>query len=224
MDILLLTLPLASLKIYIACFQHLVLPPLACPRCREKDKIIKYGHYYRIAVDLEGTKHKIPIQRFRCKICGKTFSYLPPFLSRYKPYCIHVVSPLIDANLTTPVSLSKLFHERYWNLPIEYQSIRLYLNNLVAKSQQIYSLLLSEFKKSEKSLSVDGDFHFIETPSYFKEKAFKKGLADLYRVYVITNEYLATTRTNVGKMILSHSSWLVLVNYILFQKTYSTIF
>jgi transposase-like protein len=57
----------------------LVFPCLACPRCKEKEATIKHGYYYRQAIDAFGKKYLIPIQRFRCKLCSKTFSYLPPF-------------------------------------------------------------------------------------------------------------------------------------------------
>jgi transposase-like protein len=79
MDVSLLTLPLCDIHTYLQVFSQLVFPLLGCPRCEEIKKIIKHGHYCRQAMDGDGLKYILPIQRFRCKICGKTFSYLPPF-------------------------------------------------------------------------------------------------------------------------------------------------
>lgn len=33
----------------------------------------------------------VPVQRYRCRDCGKTFSWLPPFLCRYLHYLAEVV-------------------------------------------------------------------------------------------------------------------------------------
>lgn len=79
MDIPLLTLALLNIESYLDLFSKLVFPRLVCPRCKEKEATIKHGYYYRQAIDANGEKYLIPIQRFRCKVCGKTFSYLPPF-------------------------------------------------------------------------------------------------------------------------------------------------
>jgi transposase-like protein len=100
MDITLLT-SLFDIKTYLKLFFQLAFPVLACPRCKKKEKIIKHGRYHRRAIDVDGSKYLIPIQRFRCKTCGKTFSC---FLSRYNPYCIQVISPLIEAYFKEYVS------------------------------------------------------------------------------------------------------------------------
>jgi len=79
MDVFLLAFASSNIDNYLNHFSDLIFPSLACPRCKEYVKIIKHGYYYRRAIDQDEKRHMIPIQRFRCKSCKKTFSYLPPF-------------------------------------------------------------------------------------------------------------------------------------------------
>ncbi|QOY37332.1 DUF6431 domain-containing protein [Anaerobacillus isosaccharinicus] len=73
-----------SIKSYLSNYQEV--PPCFegnCPDCDHK--LYRHGKYFRSAI----TKKKItwiPIYRFLCPACGKTFSLLPDFLL---PYQIH---------------------------------------------------------------------------------------------------------------------------------------
>lgn len=60
-----------------------------CRHCKGKE-IIKWGYYIRKCKSEEGVR-RIPIRRFFCKSCKKTFNYLPPFLIPYKQYDIAVL-------------------------------------------------------------------------------------------------------------------------------------
>ncbi|MFQ5868139.1 MAG: DUF6431 domain-containing protein, partial [bacterium] len=103
-------------------FLHLRFPPLTCFKCKQKDHIIKHGYYWRYVIDLNSERFTIPIQRFRCKNCNKTFSYLPPFLVRYRPYLLELFSPLITEYLTTSYSLSQLLYKKYCESPLSYRT------------------------------------------------------------------------------------------------------
>lgn len=56
-----------------------------CECCGYKGKLHRHGYYYRNAItqDLE---YRIPILRFKCPICNKTYSALPSFLIPYYQY------------------------------------------------------------------------------------------------------------------------------------------
>lgn len=55
------------------------LRPVECPSCKAMRKLHRHGHYKRMVFTLEEA-YSIPIFRFKCPICGKTTSLLPPFI------------------------------------------------------------------------------------------------------------------------------------------------
>jgi hypothetical protein len=55
------------------------LRPVECPFCKALQKLHRHGHYKRMVFTLEEA-YSIPIFRFKCPICGKTTSLLPPFI------------------------------------------------------------------------------------------------------------------------------------------------
>jgi transposase-like protein len=224
MDIFLLSLTLFNIETYLYGFSDLVLPSLGCPRCKEHVKIIRHGYYYRRAIDTAGEGHLIPIRRFRCKSCKKTFSYLPPFLARYKPFCIQVVSPILETYLTTTLSLTNIVDVKYPNLPIDYRSARLCIKHFVSKLDDIYSLVMTEMVKSDFSWNLSEDLRFLEIPDHLKKKLPKRGFLDLYRFFVLMRHYISVVQSRNLELRLLHSPWLLLANYVLFIKDYSTIF
>ena len=148
----------------------------------------------------------------------------PPFLARYKPYCIQVVSPLIEAYLNSPLSLFKIIHEKYFHFPIEYRALCLYLKTLIARTHIIYSSVLRELVEINPSWNHHEDPRFLEIPSHLKKKALREGLLELYHLFLIMEHYIAVAEARFSEMKFPHSAWLVLANNILFLNTYSTIF
>ena len=148
----------------------------------------------------------------------------PPFLSRYKPYCIQVVSPIIETYLTTALSLTNIVDVKYPDLPIDYRSVRLCINNFVSKLGDIYSMVMTELAKSNFSWNLSEDLRFLEIPDQLKKKLPKRGFLDLYRFFVIMEHYISAVQTRKFELRFLHSSWLLLANYILFIENYSTIF
>ena len=119
----------------------------------------------------------------------------PPFLTRYKPYCIQVVSPIIETYLSTPLSLNAIVDKKYPYLPIDHRSVRLYIKNLLSKVHDIYSLIMTEIFKSDLSWRLSEDLRFLEIPDHLKKRLAKRELCDLYRFSVIMNHYISTTQT-----------------------------
>jgi hypothetical protein len=174
---------------------------------------------------VDGSEYRIPIQWFRCKACRKTFSYLPPFLARYKPYCIQIVSPLIEAYLTTPYSLFHILYEKFPYSILEYRSLRLCLISLKAKIA--YNLVLEELLEINPLWEHQEDPRFLGTPTYFKKKALEAGerILELYRLFLIMEHYLAVAQAKFTQAELPVNSWLLFAaNQILFISTYSSIF
>ena len=120
----------------------------------------------------------------------------PPFLTRYKPYCIQVVSPIIETYLKTPLSLNAIVDKKYPYLPIDHRSVRLYIKNLLSKVHDIYSLIMTEIFKSDLSWRLSEDLRFLEIPDHLKKKLAKRELCDLYRFSVIMDQ---TNRITTGK-------------------------
>lgn len=145
-------------------------------------------------------------------------------MTRYKPYCIQAVSPLIEAYLNTPVSLFKIIHEKYYHFPIEYRSLRLYLKTLTVRTHIIYSSVLRELVEINPSWNHHEDPRFSEIPSHLKKKALRKGILGLYHLFLIMEHYIAVAKARFSEIEFPPSAWLVLANHILFLNTYSTIF
>ena len=148
----------------------------------------------------------------------------PPFLTRYKPYCIQVVSPIIETYLTTSLSITSIVDKKYPYLPIDHRSVHLCIRNLISKMDDIYSLVMPELFKSDLSWNLSDDLIFLEIPAVLNKKLLKRGCLDLYRFFVIMEHYISSIQTRTLNYQFPHSSWLLLANHFLFINTYSTIF
>ena len=54
---------------------------IGCKACGRDQSFIRWGYYKRKVIDIRKV-YEIVVQRFRCLICGKTFSALPSFVGR----------------------------------------------------------------------------------------------------------------------------------------------
>ena len=61
-----------------------------CPCCSYPKRLIRHGYYWRHAVFFH-QYFRIPILRFRCLSCDKTFSILPDFLLPYFQHSLEFV-------------------------------------------------------------------------------------------------------------------------------------
>jgi hypothetical protein len=61
-----------------------------CPCCSYPKRLTKHGFYWRYAVFFH-QYFRIPILRFRCLSCDKTFSILPDFLLPYFQHSLEFV-------------------------------------------------------------------------------------------------------------------------------------
>lgn len=147
-----------------------------------------------------------------------------PFLTRYKPYCIQVVSPIIETYLTTTLSLANIVNVKYPELPIDYRSVCLCIKNFISKMDDIYSLIMTELVEADLSWNLREDLRFLEIPNHLKRKLPKKRFLDLYRFFLIMEHYTSAVRSRKLEIRFLHSPWLLLANYILFINNYSTIF
>ena len=70
-------------------------PPARCRGCGSA-KFHKWGSYKRYVVD-EDSDYEIPVRRYRCVKCWKTYSYLPSFCLRGLHYGTDLVMKLLSA-------------------------------------------------------------------------------------------------------------------------------
>jgi hypothetical protein len=68
-----------------------------CPRCHE-GRLWRHGQYERWVLST-GACRLLPIQRFRCPVCGVTVSLLPDFLSPYARYLLRVRAEAVGDRL-----------------------------------------------------------------------------------------------------------------------------
>lgn len=79
--------------------------PARCPHsaCQAAGCLIRWGTYRRWAT-FGVCSHRIPVQRVRCKVCGRTHSLLPDFLHPHRQFVIawlqHAVSLYLLAGLS----------------------------------------------------------------------------------------------------------------------------
>lgn len=70
-----------------------------CSRCSSQS-IIKWGRYRRKVRYFLSRMKRVLVQRFRCLVCGKTFSTLPSFLLRFRRFARKAFVDMMDAKLS----------------------------------------------------------------------------------------------------------------------------
>ncbi|MEI6064815.1 MAG: DUF6431 domain-containing protein [Pseudanabaena sp. ELA748] len=109
-----------------------------CPICDGKCEPIKYGAYWRNAIEISGDKHRIRIQRYLCKNKGGTFSWLPERLIPYQAPCLPLAENLWKQILTANQSQKETLAEIMAGFPEspianwEYSRLQDLLQNLEA--------------------------------------------------------------------------------------------
>ena len=154
----------------------------------------------------------------------KDFFVPAPFLTRYKPYCIQIVAPIIETYLTTAISLSSIVDKKYPDLPIDYRSVRLCINNFITKMDDIFSLVMTELASSDLSWNLSEDLQFLVVPDHLKKKSRKSGFIGLYRFFLVMEHYISAIRTRKLGLPSLRSPWLLMANSILFMSKYTTVF
>lgn len=71
-----------------------------CEACGYEGKLYRHGYYFRNVITFKNF-YRIPIIRYKCKSCCKTYSLIPSFLIPYRQYAYHVI-------LTTLIMMFKL--------------------------------------------------------------------------------------------------------------------
>jgi len=82
-----------------------------CPICDGKCEPIKHGAYWRNAIEENGNKHRIRIQRYLCKSFGGTFSCLPERLIPYRAPSLPLQGNIWQSILTSNKSQKKTLAE-----------------------------------------------------------------------------------------------------------------
>lgn len=70
-----------------------------CPYC-QGTYIIKWGRYCRKVRYYFSKSKKIRVQRYRCRVCRRTFSILPPSVKRFRRIASKALRDLVDTKLT----------------------------------------------------------------------------------------------------------------------------
>ncbi|GAA0496918.1 hypothetical protein GCM10008986_24850 [Salinibacillus aidingensis] len=70
----------------------------SCPECHSKDRLSRHGFYWRYGVTGIITQ-RVPICRYRCRNCKKTFSVLPSFFIPYFQHTLETVMDMIHEKL-----------------------------------------------------------------------------------------------------------------------------
>jgi hypothetical protein len=104
-----------SVKEYIAASQGqdpVFRVPEQCPHpeCRATGCLIRWGTYTRTAITGEAD-YRLPIQRVRCKACGRTHSLLPDFLHPYRRFVIRLLQQVISLYLIVGLGWRRLMRE-----------------------------------------------------------------------------------------------------------------
>jgi hypothetical protein len=86
--------------------------PEQCPHpdCRAAGSLIRWGTYTRMAITGE-TDYRLPVQRVRCKVCGRTHSLLPDFLHPYRRFVIALLQQVISLYLLVGLGWRRLMRK-----------------------------------------------------------------------------------------------------------------
>ncbi len=104
-----------SVKEYIVASQDhgsVFSVPEQCPHpdCRAAGSLIRWGTYRRTAITGE-TDYRLPIQRVRCKACGRTHSLLPDFLHPYRRFVITLLQQVVTLYLIVGLGWRRLMRK-----------------------------------------------------------------------------------------------------------------
>ena len=103
-----------SVKEYIAASQGaepVFSLPEQCPHpdCQTGGSLIRWGTYTRMAIT--EVDYRLPIQRVRCKVCGRTHSLLPDFLHPHRRFVIALLQQVITLYLLVGLGWRRLMRE-----------------------------------------------------------------------------------------------------------------
>jgi len=92
--------------------------PDRCPHpdCRAVDSLIRWGSYERSALT-EEADYRIPIQRVRCKVCGRTHSLLPDFLHPHRHFVISLLQHVVSLYLLAGLGWRRLMRQLHGQGP-----------------------------------------------------------------------------------------------------------
>ncbi|MFO7696550.1 MAG: DUF6431 domain-containing protein [Anaerolineae bacterium] len=104
-----------SVKEYIAASREhssVFSVPEQCPHpdCQAARSLIRWGTYTRMAITGEAD-YRLPVQRVRCKVCGRTHSLLPDFLHPYRRFVIALLQHVTALYLLVGLGWRRLMHE-----------------------------------------------------------------------------------------------------------------
>ncbi|MFC1616832.1 DUF6431 domain-containing protein [Candidatus Margulisiibacteriota bacterium] len=131
-----------------------------CPKCGSK-AIIGWGTYCRKCISWSGIE-LVPIRRFQCKYCKKTFSYLPPFLIRYKRIYLPIIARgLINIVVKGTAYLKAVDVELKYEASTLYRYTKYFLDQAEAIYERIKQIIMSLNPKIEyeKSFPVQNEEH-----------------------------------------------------------------
>lgn len=131
-----------SLEEYVEKGRDLAFPDIyGCqnPNCCYQGRMNHHGFYERNAISFNGI-HRIPIHRYICPVCNKTFSLLPSFLLPYYQYtltvlyiCLYRYGALKKTLLQVVESLDLVF--------MSHQHVSFYVNRLRKNEPLCWAIL-----------------------------------------------------------------------------------
>jgi hypothetical protein len=104
-----------SVKEYITASQDhgsVFAVPEQCPHpdCQATGSLIRWGTYMRTAITGEAD-YRLPVQRVRCKACGRTHSLLSDFLHPYRRFVIALLQQVISLYLLVGLGWRRLMRK-----------------------------------------------------------------------------------------------------------------
>jgi hypothetical protein len=103
-----------SVQDYIDHFETLIFPrPDRCWQCTSQCPLIKHSIYKRQLKDVDRDYKNIPIQRFLCKACGRTVSFLPSFAVPYKHYSGQIIHNYLHEIILFFKSIHSVYQQHY---------------------------------------------------------------------------------------------------------------
>lgn len=156
--------------------------------------MIGWGEYER-KCRLLGKIKKIPIRRFRCKKCKRTFNYLPPFLIAFKQYDLGSLGPSLLKIFEQGAAYLKATPEK-----IDFSTIFRYTQYYLCKSKQIYEKMKEHLLRWLPSIQYEKDKSF-QFDRYANKLELKRGIMFSKTIIQILSTQRKINETNPLSLI-----------------------
>ena len=155
-----------------------------CPRCGYYEDVILNGSYFR-------KNPGIYIQRMKCKRCGVTFSWLPPFLLKNKRYTVNELQHGIETYINSSYGYASIKLPLPADSPFSSGTLMNWVDYFSKEAGKFFQTARSILAERRPRSRFDKDKRLLKYSfPQAHSKAKTNGLGYLYQLFIL-REYFA---------------------------------